>query len=100
MTTATKRNETTATDDLNYDLTRTAVMGYMHYNGEDFWRLEGKQWETLYLLGDGFGHISRGMAHEQCWDWSHVRDSSKTAIMAIWEQICWLHNNARLNVAK
>jgi len=37
--------------------------------------------EQVYLLGDGFGGgLSREFAREQCYDWSHVRDSSPEAV--------------------
>jgi hypothetical protein len=36
--------------------------------------------EVAYLLCDGFGQIDGRWAREQCWDWSHVRDSSDEAL--------------------
>jgi len=43
-------------------------------------QLTRAKWEQVYLLADGFGTIDRDFAVDQCWDWSHVRDSSWEAI--------------------
>jgi len=86
---------------LSADEKRTAVMGYMHYNGDDRWRLKDSQWKFCYLQhADGFGQITKAQAVEQCWDWSHIRDSSPAAIASIWETICFWHNRGRLKVAR
>ena len=83
----------------NADDVRTAVMEYMYYGGADFWRLNESQWQGLYFLADGFGQVDRAIAHEQCWDWSHVRDSSPQAFARIWGAICHWHNTAPLKTA-
>lgn len=77
--------------------TRDAVIRYMHYDGEDFWRLTYDQWNACYILADGFGKISSAWAAEQSYDWSHVRDSSSQAFDRMWRFICRAHNEGRLN---
>jgi len=72
---------------------RSAVMEYMYYGGRDFWRLSESQWQELYLMADGFGKVDRTWANEQCWDWSHVRDSSEAAFGQMWDVIRGWHNN-------
>lgn len=94
MTTATVQ-----TDDLHADLIRSAVMDYMSHRGPHRWRLTDAQWSLAYLLGDGFGRISWDFAQDQCWDWSHVRDSSPQSLARIWEQICRWHNAGQLKNA-
>lgn len=78
---------------------RSSVMEYMHHNGSDAWRLDEARWQDLYFLADGFGTIDRQFALAQCWDWSHVRDSSPEAFQRIWDEICRLHNNGHLKAA-
>ena len=75
------------------------VAAHMLYSGEDRWRLTDSQYITAYLLADGFGKIDQKFAGEQCWDWSHVRDSSPAGLVAVWEYICDLHNNGKLRIA-
>lgn len=70
MTTTTKMNEAN----------RKFVMDHMSPTGAKSDRLNQQQWERVYLEADGFGLIGRAFANEQCWDWSHVRDSSPEAI--------------------
>jgi len=69
------------------NLIRRRVMSYMSHKGERRNRLTEWQWATCYLLGDGFGQVDRAFAVEQCWDWSHVRDSSEQALANMWEVI-------------
>lgn len=59
---------------------RERVISYMMRNA-------GPKWDRLYLLADGFGTIDREFAIDQCWDWSHVRDSSWEAIERMNSQI-------------
>ena len=66
---------------------RRRVMSYMSYEGERRNRINPLEWELIWLLGDGFGHVDREFANEQCWDWSHVRDSSENALAMIWQAI-------------
>jgi len=68
-------------------LIRRRVMSYMSHKGEHRSRLTDSQWAKCWLLGDGFGHADREFAREQCWDWSHVRDSSERALAMMWEAI-------------
>ncbi len=81
------------------DQIRTSVMDYMHYDGCDRWRLDDHQWCGVYLLADGFGSLTIDQAVEQCYDWSHVRDSSEAALSVMWDAICSLHNRAMLKTA-
>lgn len=69
------------------DLIRRRVMSYMYRKGERRSRINPLQWEVCWLLGDGFGHVDREFAAEQCWDWSHVRDSSERALAVMWATI-------------
>lgn len=55
---------------------REFVMSYMHWDGENHYRLTTDEWQRVYLLGSGFGEISYAKANTELdWDWSHVRDS-------------------------
>lgn len=69
------------------NLIRRRVMSYMYDAGNYRDRLTDLQWATCWLLGDGFGHVDHEFAAEQCWDWSHVRDSSERALAQMWEAI-------------
>ena len=60
----------------------TFVADRLHFNGKKFIG-HNARWEKAYLLADGFGQISKASAIEQCWDWSHVRESSDEAISAV-----------------
>lgn len=76
---------------------RSKVMAFMYYRGEDHERLTRAQWESIYLLADGFGKgKDRAWAVSQCWDWSHVRDSSQAAFEAMWDRISALENAGEL----
>jgi len=55
----------------------------MHFNGKLNHLLTPEQWINAYLLCDGFGGIDYGFAKEQCFDWSHVRDSSEEALEVV-----------------
>ena len=69
---------------------RSRMMSYMHYRGENRWRLTDAQWKSIYLMADGFGVINEAWARDQAWDWSHVRDSSPQAIERMWFAISQL----------
>jgi hypothetical protein len=64
------------------------VSTYMHFTGELRSKLTEQQWEEVYMLGDGFGPKEW---REDCerieWDWSHVRDSSKEAVLAMYAKL-------------
>lgn len=84
-------------DDLTADQIRNAVMAYLHYTGENHDRLSRSQWEGCWFLADGFGkQMDRKFAEEQCWDWSHIRDSSEEALERIWQVLCHWHNRGQL----
>lgn len=52
------------------------VKDFLHSDGPKRDRLTSHQYVTAYLLCNGFGDIDKTFAVEQCFDWSHVRDSS------------------------
>ena len=79
--------------------TRCSVMSYMYHKGENAWRLSDAQWKAAYLQADGFGKVSLAFAEDQCWDWSHVRDSSEAAFAKMWGVICHWHNMGELKTA-
>jgi hypothetical protein len=70
-----------------YETVRQTVFSYMHYSGENREKIDGGQYLSLYLLADGFGKIDANTAIEQCFDWSHIRDSSPTAFYAMFERL-------------
>lgn len=61
---------------------RAYVMDRLHCGGKHFIG-NGSRWEQAYLLGDGFGKVTREWAEGACWDWSHLRDSGDEAINRI-----------------
>ena len=61
---------------------RAVVVAALHYNGEFYKKLSPEIWQEAYLKCDGYGIIGKEFAIEQCWDWSHVRDSSPAGIEA------------------
>lgn len=83
-------------EDLSADQIRRSVMSYMSHSGENRSRLTEEQWAGCYLLADGFGQVDLAFAAEQCWDWSHVRDSSDAAFDRMWQVICHWHNRGQL----
>lgn len=57
------------------------VVRCLSYNGDLRARVDAAGlYATAYLLCDGFGTIDLDWAEGQCWDWSHVRDSSDAAL--------------------
>ena len=66
---------------------RTFVISFLHYNGQFKAKLSSQQWLKAYLMCDGFGSIDAQWADEQCYDWSHVRDSSMEAFEKVATQI-------------
>jgi hypothetical protein len=66
---------------------RSKVIQFMSWSGHERHALSTEQWTAVYLLGDGFGEVSRAWAEEQCWDWSHIRDSSPEAFERMWAKI-------------
>ena len=53
--------------------------------------LTDSEWEQAYLMCDGFGLVDREWAIGQCWDWSHVRDSSYTITRNVADWIAFKH---------
>lgn len=64
------------------EVIRTLVVNTMR--GDD---LTPEAWREAYLMADGFGTVDLKFAEEQCWDWSHVRDSSPDAFKRMAEFI-------------
>lgn len=64
---------------------RVYVMDRLHPKGKHSIGngLRHGRWEQAYLLGDGFGKVTRDWAEDQCWDWSHIRESGDEAINRI-----------------
>lgn len=64
---------------------RDYVMERMHYDAPQRGHkpMSQARWICAYLMANGFGEITLEQAQEQCWDWSHVRDSSPEAIERI-----------------
>jgi len=61
---------------------REIVMGCMSYRGAAKDMITSRQWGEAYMLCDGFGDtMTVKIANDQCWDWSHVRDSGEAAIL-------------------
>lgn len=66
----------------NPDEARSYVVRCLHWHGELRPFVREHTWEAAYLACDGFGlGWSRTDAEAQCWDWSHVRDSSDGALV-------------------
>ena len=63
------------------------VVAHMHYNGDSRDALTQPQADQVWLLADGFGRQTIGFIREQCYDWSHIRDSSPAAIAAMADRI-------------
>lgn len=55
---------------------RRLVIDALHYDGALRKKLTNEQYTKAYLLCNGFGDVDAKFAAEQCFDWSHVRDSS------------------------
>jgi len=83
-------------NEMDFETVRKAVIEYLHWNGDCRHRLTVKQWEDLYLTMDGFGNVRREILVANCWDWSHVRDSSEKAFRRAWTIICIWHNEKLL----
>lgn len=58
---------------------REFVMDHMYAIGKKRALLGSHFWQAVYLVADGFGTMDVDLARDQCWDWSHVRDSSPAA---------------------
>ena len=68
---------------------RKLVMEQMHHTGHGYRNLPQERWETAWFLADGFGPITdRKFAEDNCWDWSHVRDSSPEALLRMAQFLC------------
>jgi len=63
----------------------TVVVAYLHWNGTHSKVLTTRQQGQVRMLADGFG---KGVTDpDLVWDWSHVRDSSESAITAMANKI-------------
>ena len=61
-----------------------AIHAILHFNGAEYGRLTNAQSLHVRVLGDGFGKTSN---HDLLWDWSHVRDSSDSAIDLMYARV-------------
>ena len=63
---------------------REIVMACLHRNGACRDMISEQTWERAYFVCDGFGgDMTPALAASQCWDWSHVRDSSHEALCRV-----------------
>lgn len=62
-----------------------SICAYMHHGGENFGDLTSSQIWEVYCLGDGFGKMTPNqlLYINDGWDWSHIRDSSDEATIAM-----------------
>jgi hypothetical protein len=63
------------------------LMSYLRHDGANAHLLSQAEWQLVYLAGDGFGKVSLDWARTQCWDWSHVRDSSREGVIAMHDRL-------------
>ena len=73
------------------DKNRQLVIECLHHNGSKRNRLTNPQFVQAYLLCNGFGDIDIHTANDQCYDFSHVRDSSPIGIDRCAEFLKSLH---------
>ena len=70
-------------------LARGYVVSFLHHTGENKGHINATiDSDTRYLHGDGFGSLQDGnydmdTIRDLVWDWSHVRDSSDEAFIAM-----------------
>ena len=77
------------------EVLRDSVISYLHWDGENRKKLTENYRRKLYLLCDGFGSIDEETAKEIEWDWSHVRDSSMSALSNVQKALTSLMNTTR-----
>lgn len=70
---------------------RAFAIEHLSHTGTHKYILTGTEWEQAYLMCDGFGQVDQDFAKEQCWDWSHVRDSSYATIRDVADWIASKH---------
>ncbi len=70
---------------------RQFAIQHLSHTGTHKHILTGPEWEQAYLKCDGFGKVDVAFAKEQCWDWSHVRDSSYATIRDVADWIAFKH---------
>lgn len=71
----------------------TSLMSYLRHDGSNAHLLTKAEWQLVYLAGDGFGKVSLDWARENCWDWSHVRDSSRAGVIAMHDRLIEVLSN-------
>lgn len=59
------------------------IVAHLHHSGAHHGALNDSDRDSVWLLADGFGVQSLRFIREQCYDWSHVRDSTPGAIKAM-----------------
>lgn len=77
---------------------RDHVADYLHSTGPFRDRLSSEERRHLYGMADGFGTLPPGQlaAINGGWDWSHIRDASDEAILAM---SAWLDTNGHSEIA-
>lgn len=63
------------------------VCAFLHHSGSHRDALNATERDTVWLLANGFGVQPLQWIRENCYDWSHVRDSTPEAIAAMADQI-------------
>ncbi len=86
---------------MNYNI-KTFVLSHMTRDGENRDQLSLNDWICVYLHGDGLGKITEQSASENCYDWSHVRDSSVEGFRSMAEMLMAIlrHKQAIAEVTK
>lgn len=63
---------------------RVFVVSFLHWNGKNYGKLTHAQEIRVRALADGFGPgVDPETEPDMFWDWSHVRDSSEEAFVAM-----------------
>jgi hypothetical protein len=62
----------------------SAIHSVLHFNGAKYGSLTTEQGADVRSFADGFGKTSNP---DLLWDWSHVRDSSDSAIDLMYARI-------------
>jgi hypothetical protein len=70
---------------------RSIVCDYLYHGGSCRTMLSNDEHMEVYVLADGFGKIGRE-ALSMHYDWSHVRDSSEEAMLAMAAKITEIVN--------
>ena len=74
---------------------RAFAIQHLSHKGQYRHVINEAEWEQAYFMCDGFGQVDMAFATEQCWDWSHVRDSSYKTIRKVADWIASTHWHLR-----